>query len=117
MYWLIILGILVVDQVTKHFFTSTVNTGAAFGLFQGYNWIFIAVSLVALIVCILYYKKHLLGFSLLIGGIMGNLIDRIFLGHVRDFINVRIWPVFNVADAAVVLGVVVLLYFFLRKDL
>jgi len=110
MYWLIILAILILDLVTKYFFTSTVNTGVAFGLFQGYNWIFIIVSIIALIICVFNYKKHKLEFSFLIGGILGNLIDRIFFGFVRDFIDLRIWPVFNIADSFIVIGALLLGY-------
>lgn len=110
MYYLIILGILILDLITKHFFTSTVNTGIAFGFLQGYNWIFIIVSLIVLVICIFNYKKHKLEFSLIIGGLLGNLTDRIFFGYVRDFIDLRIWPVFNIADSVIVIGVLLLAY-------
>ncbi len=82
------------------------NTGAAFGLFPGSRLPFILVSVLAIAV-VLYV---LLGWIL--GGALGNLLDRIRWGRVVDFIDVGIgtvrWPVFNVADSAVTLGVILL---------
>jgi len=96
--------------------TLTHNTGAAFGLFPGARATFIAISLVA--AAGLMYANHVLGrgdirrllLALVLGGNLGNLVDRLRLGHVIDFIDVGIgslrWPVFNLADVAVVAGAV-----------
>ena len=63
----------------------------------------------------------ILGFSLILGGAVGNLIDRIYFGYVIDFIDFRIWPVFNIADISVVIGVAIMIkkviaHDFLRKN-
>jgi len=99
--------------------TRTSNTGGAFGLLRGRgNW-FIAVSFVAAL-AIAVLAKHLakvrrverLAFSLILGGAVGNLIDRIRIGAVVDFIDVGgsgyRWPAFNVADSAITIGVTLL---------
>ena len=91
------------------------NTGAAFGILPGQQWFLIIVS--TLVVVALLVFAHKLGRSLLvqlslalmIGGATGNLLDRLFLGWVIDFIDFRIWPVFNLADIALVMGVGLLL--------
>lgn len=92
------------------------NTGAAFGIFQGMGDVFkILAGLVA--IAILYYFPRVprqdwalrLAMSMQFGGAVGNLIDRIFVGHVIDFVSVGTFPVFNVADASISVGVVVLL--------
>src|SRR3989344_634425 len=109
---LLILLLIILDQISKYFLTTTINYGAAFSLFQGYTIFLIIASLIALIICIYYYKekKLRLGLNFLISGIIGNLIDRIFLGYVRDFINLRIFPVFNLADMFNVIGVLLIIY-------
>ncbi|MEK6932416.1 MAG: signal peptidase II [Nanoarchaeota archaeon] len=114
---LLIIILLLLDQISKHLLTTTINKGAAFGLFQGYTTLLIIVSLIVLIICIYYYKdKNLrLGLSFLIAGIIGNLMDRIFLGYVRDFIEISIFPVFNLADSFNVIGAILLIYLSFRK--
>jgi len=122
--------IILIDQLTKFlvrgihkdfgFFSLnyTVNSGALFGLFQGMNMVFIVLSLVILGFILFYLykeKKNYFGVSFLIAGLVGNLIDRVVLGHVIDFLDFKIWPVFNVADSALVLGVIILLIS-LKKD-
>jgi len=122
--------IVFIDQLTKFlmrdvhknfdFFSLnyTVNSGALFGLFKGMNLIFIILSIIILGFILIYLyreKKNYLGFSFLISGLIGNLIDRVFLGHVIDFLDFKIWPVFNIADSALVIGVIILL-FSLKKD-
>ena len=99
--------------------TNIHNTGAAFGLFPGQSLPLAVVSLVGiaiLLVCafVIYYRhspflnnrldKSALGFIL--GGTVGNLIDRLRFGYVTDFINFNLWPAFNVADSAVTIGVI-----------
>ena len=103
------------------------NTGAAFGLFQGQSFALIIVSLVVITALLLYaffiyrrfpflddrLSKSALG--LILGGTVGNLIDRIGFGGVIDFISVGTWwPAFNIADSAVTVGVIIFAYSILR---
>jgi len=97
--------------------TYVQNTGAAFSVLRGRTYFFILVSSL-MIIAIIYFAQRIprnkkllrlmLGFVL--GGAVGNLIDRIRLGFVVDFFDFRIWPVFNVADSAVVVGMIVVAY-------
>ncbi len=96
-------------------FTHVHNTGSAFGLFQDQNLPLLFVSLVGVLVLAYIYQSqerptHLLRVSiaLMLGGALGNLIDRIHQGHVTDFIDVGPWPVFNLADSAIVVGLVMM---------
>lgn len=100
------------------------NTGAAFGLFPGQSFalaIAAGVTIVLLLICALFLYRRFprlsnapnrLALGLLLGGTAGNLIDRLNpdLGGVTDFISVGIWPAFNIADSAVVVGVILLAY-------
>ena len=113
--YLLACGVAALDQLTKFlaqtFFTSTTNTGAAFGLFPGHTLslsIISALVLAALIFALQKYPYPEL--ALLIGGTLGNLIDRIFRGYVIDFIAVGWWPSFNLADAASTLAVLFLIF-------
>jgi len=141
---LIFLGaalLIVIDQITKWAASSNLkpimdypiingwlhlhyseNTGAAFGMFSDCRWIFITVSIVFVIICIgaVIMKKveHPLcaaAVSMIIAGGVGNLIDRIRLGYVVDFIYVKIinFAIFNVADMCVCIGAVLLGYYIL----
>lgn len=92
------------------------NTGAAFGLFKGQHLLFLVFSLLVIvwIVWDLLTKPAmaataLWGCALVLGGAVGNLIDRVRLGYVIDFIDLRVWPVFNVGDSAITIGVTLLL--------
>ena len=104
--------------------THVSNEGAAFGLFKGSVPFFIAMAVVVLgaIAWVLWrYRGDSLLFatslSLIFGGAVGNLIDRAVAGRVTDFIDVHIWPVFNVADIALDVGVALLIgYLILHKD-
>ena len=96
--------------------TYVANTGSAFGLFKGMNLFFILFSIIVIFV-IFYYLKQikkkdrlmLFSLGLLLGGTIGNLIDRIAYGSVIDFIDFRVWPVFNIADSAVTISVILLI--------
>ena len=88
--------------------TYVTNTGSAFGLFKNFSSFFTLFSAIVIIVIFYYLKKIKkdgikiqFAVSLLLGGTIGNLIDRLAYGSVVDFIDFRIWPVFNVADSAV----------------
>jgi signal peptidase II len=105
--------------------THVNNTGAAFGLFQDRSFIFVIIAVVAVVLIFYYYRRLSadawvirFGLGLQLGGAIGNLIDRIWFGHVTDFIDFRVWPVFNIADSAIVAGVFVLGYYllFLARD-
>ena len=103
-------------------FTYLTNTGSAFGMFKDLNLFFILFS-IAVAIGILYFMKGIkqnekmmqLAFGLLFGGTIGNLIDRIALGSVVDFLDFRIWPVFNVADSAVTISVIILIILLWKK--
>lgn len=105
-------------------FTHVHNTGSAFGLFQDQNLPLLFVSLVGVVVLACIYqtqerRTNLLRVSiaLMLGGALGNLIDRIHQGHVTDFIDVGPWPVFNIADSAIVVGLIMMGWLLLlRRD-
>lgn len=92
------------------------NTGVAFSLFQGMPTLFTITSILITTGAILAYVFYLpngsfwvqTAMGLLVGGAVGNIVDRIRLGYVVDFISVGWWPVFNLADSAVTVGVVML---------
>jgi signal peptidase II len=107
----------VLDSVLR--LTYIHNEGAAFGLFGGSRWLFIGVSLLSILVVLAlaesgrYRDPHLrTAFGLILGGAAGNLVDRLWLGRVIDFIEMGIaghyWPVYNVADIGVTAGVILL---------
>ena len=97
------------------------NTGAGFGILKGQMAILAVISTVVLMGIIYYYNKipqEWLAqalFGLFLGGVAGNLIDRIFRQYVVDFIDVGFWPVFNVADAAISVSVVGLVLYFWKE--
>ena len=92
------------------------NTGAAFGMFQDFSIVFTVLAIIVSVLIIYYFPKiskedwHLrLALGMQLGGAIGNLIDRVTIGHVTDFIAVGSFPVFNIADASISLGVAVLI--------
>jgi signal peptidase II len=133
-----VLGVIALDRFTKVFFSNLLdlnesiavfknvlhftlvhNTGIAFGLFKDSGAIFIIIPLILtglLIYNVYYYRNsqhltrtYIIAFSLILGGAVGNLFDRIVIGHVIDFIDFRVWPVFNVADSAITIGAAIIL--------
>ena len=91
--------------------TYVQNTGAAFGILKGQQGLFILLS----VLVILWMLRELStpagprpalswGYALILGGAAGNLLDRLRLGYVIDFIDLRVWPVFNLADSAITIG-------------
>lgn len=127
----IVLAVVLVDQLTKTlirnslflgesislapFFhiTHVANTGAAFGILPQNNIFFILVSL-SILGALLFFRKALVeghnrlgpwGLLLIVGGAIGNLIDRFLFGAVTDFLDFRVWPVFNVADSCITIGI------------
>ena len=103
------------------------NTGAAFGLFQDHTLtltIVACIGIVAILYFALFANRHFpviesisgkLALGLILGGTVGNLIDRLRQGYVTDFIDFNLWPTFNVADSAVTIGVIILVYGLLRS--
>lgn len=93
---------------------QTRNEGIAFGFFAGKPWLVFSLMAVALAVLIWFYLRHRgrpglwLATGLLLGGAIGNAIDRISAGYVRDFIELPRFPSFNFADVAITFGVILL---------
>lgn len=143
MYFVIMAGVILLDQVTKFFIysnmdlhqsipiitdffhiTYTRNFGAAFSLLQNQQNFFITMTSIVTIIIfyvMIRYKRKLnkvvlLGLSFIAGGAIGNLIDRIRWGYVTDFLDFRIWPIFNVADMSIVFGTALLVYFIFVID-
>jgi len=128
--FIISLILIVLDQITKFIFTGKEyligsfginyieNTGAAFGIFKDLNWFFIAFSVFVIVFIFYYYKQIKWKFPLILilAGTIGNLIDRIFFSYVRDFVMIWIWPVFNVADICVTVGVLLLVFYLYEED-
>ena len=100
------------------------NSGAIFGLLSSQPELVIALGIAGSLVILLFIHYFppattlgMLSFALIVGGQVGNLIDRIHLGHVIDFIEIHFqelfsWPAFNIADAAITVGIFALIYFF-----
>lgn len=96
------------------------NTGAAFGILKGGMYFFVAVSVLSIGLILLLARRHkkVCGFfgidpedafvrsalGMVLGGACGNLVDRIRLSYVVDFLDLRVWPVFNIADSAITVG-------------
>lgn len=103
--------------------THAFNTGSIFGIFQGQNTAFILVSFVGVgVLMLLYHTRRFppgllrLSLGLQLGGAFGNLLDRVRLGHVTDWVDIGPWPVFNVADACIVTGLVILAWLFIMSE-
>jgi signal peptidase II len=129
-----VVGVIAVDQLTKHLVNSSVgrgesvnvffgldisntrNRGVAFGALEGKGAVVGALIAVALVALVVWFALNAarawlwLPVGLLLGGALGNLIDRAREGAVTDFIDPAFWPAFNLADSAIVVGVLALLY-------
>ncbi|MGV3488609.1 MAG: signal peptidase II [Tuberibacillus sp.] len=140
-YYAIAILALILDQLTKWiissqmevgesieiipdflYITSTRNTGAAWSILEGQMWFFYLVTIVVLAIVVYYMQKFgrhkpLLGIALglVIGGTLGNFVDRLFRGSVVDFIHVFLgdysYPVFNLADSSLVIGAILIIVF------
>ncbi len=138
--------IILIDQLTKYYFQVTLsahgsikviedffyltyakNTGAGWSLFSGHTEILAIISILMTAIFLWLFikenkehKLHLWCYSLLIAGALGNCIDRIWLGYVRDFLDFYIFgydfPIFNVADIAVTFGAIILIYIFISEE-
>lgn len=102
------------------------NTGAIFGLFHSHAELFIALGIAGSVVILvfLYYfppatNMGMVSFALILGGAVGNLIDRLRFGYVIDFLSMHwqdfFWPAFNIADVAITVGVFTLIYYFYKS--
>jgi signal peptidase II len=131
---LIAVAIVIIDRLTKYILcgnlsdgrsikvipgvfhlTLVFNTGSAFGLFKGWAHFFVITSVIVIALIIFYtwrcrYKDILLitALGLILGGAIGNLIDRVMFGYVIDFLDFRVWPVFNIADSSITIGAILL---------
>jgi signal peptidase II len=136
---LIAIIVLILDQWTKFYIKATMlpgmsipvfdnifhityvlNPGAAFGILEHQTAFFIIVAICMLIATVYFYRylavKHQMlkiGIALMAGGAVGNVIDRVKTGYVVDFFDFRIWPVFNIADIAIVTGVSFIIFYLL----
>lgn len=135
--YLIALAVVVLDQASKFavisrlpfgssvpvldgivYLTTVRNPGGAFGLFQSWALMLTVVTIaVCVAIVILVRRKVALpaivgaALALQLGGAVGNLIDRARFHYVIDFVDLRVWPVFNVADSAITIGIVLLAYY------
>lgn len=145
-YYLIAIIVIIIDQFTKYlvvqnmtlgesiplidgllYFTSHRNEGAAFGILQGQMGLFYVATIIVIAIIVYFIHKEVKGnrflgitLGIILGGAIGNFIDRVLLGHVVDFIDVYIFtynfPIFNIADSALVIGVILLIiYVFLEE--
>ena len=108
-------------SIIPNFFSLTLlkNTGASFSFLQNSRWMLIFLSILFLIIIVIFYKKfksnkrNEIAFSLIIGGLIGNLFDRVVKGYVIDFLSFKIFgydfPVFNIADICITIGVALLI--------
>ncbi len=127
------LVVFVLDQLTKHFasrikesipiikgvfhLTLVKNTGATWGILQDQQ-VFLTLISVFIIMLVFFFLKEFedklsinTALAFLLGGTFGNLIDRLTKGYVIDFLDFRIWPVFNIADSFVFVGALFLIYY------
>jgi signal peptidase II len=130
----VVCAVLVLDQLTKHFVRNGIaigevkkflpgvnlvdvrNSGVAFGFLSGGGAIVLVLTFAALSLLLVYFARHpdrpwlWLPTGLLVGGALGNLLDRLAHGAVTDFIKLPLWPAFNVADMCITFGVLSLLF-------
>ena len=128
---------LVIDKLLKinetigiinNFFsiTKVFNRGASFSMFIGYRLLFILIGIITIVVLFKYLNnfkinnRNIFAFSLLIGGIIGNLIDRVIYGYVIDFLDFNIFgydaPIFNIADTCICIGAFLLFYAIMKRE-
>jgi len=132
-FWAIVCTVFSLDQLTKYIIsknmtegtsislipnifhlTYILNPGAAFGIFAYKTSLFILLSLLALGLIVIFQPKIMqqsllvrIAIALQLSGALGNLLDRLRTGYVVDFFDFRIWPIFNIADIAIVTGVAI----------
>lgn len=121
-------NLLETKEIIPNFFsiTKVYNYGASWNILSGFRFLLIIISIIIIIALVLYQKnfkintRNIIGFSLLYGGIMGNLFNRIFNGYVIDFLDFFIlgcdYPVFNFADIYIVCGIILLGIAIIKKE-
>jgi signal peptidase II len=140
-FFITALLVLVIDQLTKYFVKANLtlsesvpvinnffhitliqNFGISFGMLNvsALRWIFVIITIIIIGLILYYYKQikkqfPLICAALILGGALGNLMDRILLGFIVDFIDFRIWPAFNIADMAITIGVIALIIYYWKK--
>lgn len=144
-YYIIALIIVALDQLTKwlivknmelgesliiikdfFYITSHRNAGAAWGILQGQMWLFYIITVIVVIAIVYYLEKHAKGkplfqlsLAFILGGAIGNFIDRLFRKQVVDFLDTYIFtydfPIFNIADSALTIGVVLMFLQMIRE--
>lgn len=145
-YYIIAVLIILLDQWTKYlilktmelgqsivviedflYITSHRNQGAAWGILQGQMWFFYIITVIVIIGLVYYMQKYAKGkilaslaLALMLGGAIGNFIDRVYRKEVVDFIDVYIFgydfPIFNVADSSLVVGVILLMIWMIIEE-
>jgi len=137
---LVAVGVVVADQISKAIVRSQIsrfeehelflgiklintrNTGVAFSMFSGGGPLVVIIAFIALGALLAFFLTHLhkplvwLPTGLLLGGALGNVVDRLRAGEVTDFVKLPAWPAFNVADTAITFGVLALLFVLERSD-
>lgn len=115
-------------KVIKNFFYLTYinNSGASWGILSNQRYLLVILSVIAIIILLRYTnsfkntKFNMIGLGILLGGIVGNLLDRVIFGYVRDFLDIYIFkynfPIFNIADICIVVGVIMLIISILRGE-
>lgn len=115
-------------SIINNFFsiTKVFNRGASFSMFIGYRLLFILIGIITIVVLFKYLNnfkmniRNIFAFSLLIGGIIGNLIDRVIYGYVIDFLDFNIFgydaPIFNIADTCICIGAFLLFYAIMKRE-
>ena len=134
LFYTLVIGVFVFDQVTKAIIRSSLslgdswpeegifrivhglNTGSAFGLFAGFTNLLVVASIIGIVFILFVFLKQnnrviwlRLSLGLIVGGALGNLFDRVKDGAVVDFISVGWWPAFNIADSSISVGMCLLL--------
>lgn len=115
-------------SIINNFFsiTKVFNRGASFSMLIGYRLLFILIGIITIVVLFKYLNnfkmniRNIFAFSLLIGGIIGNLIDRVIYGYVIDFLDFNIFgydaPIFNIADTCICIGAFLLFYAIMKRE-
>jgi len=136
---IIVFLVLALDQLTKFLVTKSLalqesvpllkgvfsitlvhNRGAAFGILKNQFSFFVIVSVITVIMIYWAIREernsriYTFSLSLILAGALGNLIDRVFLGYVVDFLDFHIWPVFNIADSAITIGTLILAWLLIK---
>ena len=131
-FWITGIVIVLLDQVTKLLmlslpdkdwgwfaFHTVENTGAGFSILQNSNTLLLGISVIIVALLLLFWKKfetvEQFFITFVVGGAIGNILDRILHGHVIDFLDFKVWPIFNIADSFIFIGVFCLIVYAFRE--